>query len=65
MVRLNLNSDGVRNCKETTKFVKEREKKLLNVTRKESSIWGINKDFYLKNPNSSTSLNSFNDVEIC
>ena len=39
MVRLNLSTADVRNCRETT-FVKERK----------SSIWRINKDFHLKNP---------------
>ena len=51
MMRLNLNLDEVRNCKETTTFVKKC-KKILNVRRKESSTWLINKKFYLKNPKS-------------
>ena len=36
VARLNLSSDHVRNCKETATFVKE------------SNLWHINKDFYLK-----------------
>ena len=49
-IRLSLSSNNVRNCKETTTFVK------LKLRRKESSIWRINKGLYVKNPNSSASL---------
>ena len=38
---MSLSSDDVRKCKETTTHLKE-SKKLLNVKRKESSIWRIN-----------------------
>ena len=48
MIRLNLNLDNVRNCEETLMFVKKCEK-MCNIRRKESPIWRINKDFYLKN----------------
>ena len=58
MVRLNLSLDDARNCRETTTFVKN-AKNVLNVRRKESSIWRINKEFYLKNPNNLTSLKKF------
>ena len=53
-VRLNLSLDGVRNC--TQPLLLKNAKKLLNVRRKVSPIWHINKDFYLKNPMSPTSL---------
>ena len=55
---MNLSLGDARNCRETTTFVKN-AKKLLNVRRKESSIWRINKEFYLKNPNNLTSLKKF------
>ena len=49
MVRLNLSSDNVRNCKETTMFVKEYEKiieckkkGILNLTYKQ----GLSLDFH-------------------
>ena len=41
-----------------TMFVKECEK-LLNVRRKESSIWRISKEFYLKNPKSLLNLKKY------
>ena len=34
-------------------------KNLLNVRREESSIWRINKDFYLKNSKSSTNIKKY------
>ena len=55
MVRFNLSLDGnLRNCEKTTTFVKEPEK--IIEARKESSIWSINKELYLKNPKSPTRL---------
>ena len=63
MLRLNLSSDDVRNCKETIRFVKECEK-TFECKKKRIFNLAYKQDFYLKNPKNPTSLNSFNDVEI-
>ena len=60
---IEFSSDDVKIVKKQLYSLKN-PKKLLNVERQESSIWLINKDFYFENSKRSTSLNSFNDVEI-
>ena len=55
MVRLNLSSDDVKIVKIQLSSLKN-AKKYINVRKKQSSIWRINKDFYLNNPKSLTTL---------
>ena len=55
MVRLNLSSDDVKIVKIQLSSLKN-TKKYINVRKKQSSIWRINKDFYLNNPKNLTTL---------
>ena len=58
MVGLNLSLDDVRIVKKQLRLLKN-AKKIQNVRRKESSIWRINKKFYLGNPKNLTSLEKY------